>query len=131
MEDKLLKLLAPLEKEEQIVVKLDSLLCVSSRLVIFPTQSPHKHTHQDHQCNASVYSWTLLGKILNNQTMFFFLLQSLGIEERDVPKLAHFLLKYNQQQREQRQVRRERDEEHNGRMPHQTSSHLEFCLCKM
>lgn len=30
MEDKLLDLLAPLEKEEQTVVKLGSLLCVSS-----------------------------------------------------------------------------------------------------
>lgn len=30
MEDKLLNLLAPLEKEEQTVVKLGSLLCVSS-----------------------------------------------------------------------------------------------------
>ncbi|XP_078131130.1 dynein regulatory complex protein 1 [Sander vitreus] len=53
LEDKLLNLLAPLEKEEQTVVKLGSLLC------------------------------------------------SFGIEEEDVPKLAHFLLKYKHQQREQ------------------------------
>ncbi|XP_035851600.1 dynein regulatory complex protein 1 isoform X2 [Sander lucioperca] len=53
IEDKLLNLLAPLEKEEQTVVKLGSLLC------------------------------------------------SFGIEEEDVPKLAHFLLKYKHQQREQ------------------------------
>ncbi|XP_076612937.1 dynein regulatory complex protein 1 [Chaetodon auriga] len=53
MEDKLLNLLAPLEKEEQTVVKLGSLL------------------------------------------------SSLGIEEEDVPKLAHFLMKHKHQQREQ------------------------------
>lgn len=35
MEDKLLKLLAPLEKEEQVVVKLGSLISVSSCPVIF------------------------------------------------------------------------------------------------
>ncbi|XP_042359030.1 dynein regulatory complex protein 1-like [Plectropomus leopardus] len=52
IDDELLNLLAPLEKEKQTVVKLDSLLC------------------------------------------------SLGLEEEDVPKLAHFLLKYEQQQRE-------------------------------
>ncbi|XP_034756063.1 dynein regulatory complex protein 1 isoform X2 [Etheostoma cragini] len=53
IEDKLLNLLAPLEKEEQTVVKLGSLLC------------------------------------------------SFGIEDEDVPKLAHFLLNYKHQQREQ------------------------------
>ncbi|XP_045916689.1 dynein regulatory complex protein 1 isoform X2 [Micropterus dolomieu] len=53
MDDKLLKLLTPLEKEEQTVVKLGSLL------------------------------------------------NTFGIEEEDVPKLAHFLFKYKHQQREQ------------------------------
>lgn len=33
-------------------------------------------------------------------------MQALGIEDRDVPKLADHLLKYNQQQREQAEVRR-------------------------
>ncbi|XP_041815317.1 dynein regulatory complex protein 1 [Chelmon rostratus] len=50
MGDKLLNLLAPLEKEDQTVVKLASLLC------------------------------------------------SFGIEEEDLPKLAHFLLKYKHQE---------------------------------
>ncbi|XP_040920911.1 dynein regulatory complex protein 1 [Toxotes jaculatrix] len=53
MEAKLLKLLAPLKKDEQTVVKLGTLLC------------------------------------------------SCGIGKEDVPKLAHFLLKYKLQQREQ------------------------------
>ncbi|XP_049445190.1 dynein regulatory complex protein 1-like [Epinephelus fuscoguttatus] len=53
MDDKLLTLLAPLEKEKQTVVKMDSLLC------------------------------------------------TLGLGEQDVPRLAHFLLKYERQQREQ------------------------------
>ncbi|XP_051264423.1 dynein regulatory complex protein 1 [Dicentrarchus labrax] len=53
MEDKLLNLLAPLEEEEQTVVKLGSLLC------------------------------------------------AFDVEEEDMPKLAHFLLKYKHQQREQ------------------------------
>ncbi|KAM9339242.1 dynein regulatory complex protein 1 [Symphorus nematophorus] len=61
MEDKLLNLLAPLEKDEQTVVKLTSLLC------------------------------------------------SFGLEEVDVPRLAHFFMKYRHQQREQTEVRRERD----------------------
>ncbi|XP_070843946.1 dynein regulatory complex protein 1 [Chaetodon trifascialis] len=52
MEDKFLNLLAPLEKEEQAVVKLG------------------------------------------------FLLSSLGIEEEDMPKLAHFLIKHKHQQSE-------------------------------
>ncbi|KAM7367826.1 hypothetical protein PAMP_014100 [Pampus punctatissimus] len=52
MEDKVLTLLAPLEKDEQTVVKLSSLLC------------------------------------------------AFGIDEVDVPKLADFLLKYKQRQRE-------------------------------
>ncbi|XP_029281704.1 dynein regulatory complex protein 1 [Cottoperca gobio] len=62
MEDTLLNLLAPLEKEEQTVVKLGSLL-------------------------------------------FAF-----GMEEEDVPKLAAFLLNYKHQQREQTEVRKDRDE---------------------
>ncbi|GLD71196.1 dynein regulatory complex protein 1 [Lates japonicus] len=53
MEGKILKLLAPLEKEEQTVVKLGSLLC------------------------------------------------SFGLEQGDVPRLARFLLKYKEEQREQ------------------------------
>uniref|UniRef100_UPI0037E7266B dynein regulatory complex protein 1 n=1 Tax=Semicossyphus pulcher TaxID=241346 RepID=UPI0037E7266B len=53
LEDKLLNLLAPLEKEEQTVVKLG------------------------------------------------YILSAFGIEEKDVPRLPHFLLKYNNQQREQ------------------------------
>uniref|UniRef100_A0A4W6EMJ3 Dynein regulatory complex subunit 1 homolog (Chlamydomonas) n=1 Tax=Lates calcarifer TaxID=8187 RepID=A0A4W6EMJ3_LATCA len=53
MEDKILKLLAPLEKEEQTVVKLGSLLC------------------------------------------------SFGLEQGDVPRLACFLLKYKEEQRQQ------------------------------
>ncbi|XP_033931925.1 dynein regulatory complex protein 1 isoform X2 [Pseudochaenichthys georgianus] len=68
MEDTLLKLLIPLGKEGQTVVKLGSLL------------------------------------------------SCLGIEEKDIPKLAAFLLKYRHQQREQTEVRRDRDEEFSGWM---------------
>ncbi|XP_073348558.1 dynein regulatory complex protein 1 [Pagrus major] len=61
VEEKLLSLLAPLEKEEQTVVKLASLLT------------------------------------------------SFGIEQEDLPKLAHFLIKSKHQQREQTEVRKETD----------------------
>lgn len=41
MEDKLQKLLAPLEKEEQVVVKLGSLISVSSHPVVSPLKKQH------------------------------------------------------------------------------------------
>ncbi|XP_027140141.1 dynein regulatory complex protein 1 [Larimichthys crocea] len=82
MEDKLWKLLAPLEKDEQTIVKLCSLLC------------------------------------------------SLGFERDDMPRLAHFLIKYKHQQAEDVSVESgdfsdKAEEEETNCTPHQTSELLD------
>ncbi|TKS76099.1 Dynein regulatory complex protein 1 [Collichthys lucidus] len=81
MEDKLWKLLAPLEKDEQTIVKLCSLLC------------------------------------------------SLGFERDDMPRLAHFLIKYKHQQAEDVSVGSgdfsDKAEEEETNTPHQTSEPLD------
>lgn len=70
-----------------------------------------------------------LGQKLINQTCCFFF-QSLGIDNEDVPKLVDFILKNEQQQREQIKVWRERHEECRALFKHSDFLSI-LCACRM
>lgn len=54
-------------------------------------------------CDAAVYLWTVISKSPNYHPCCF-LSQVVGIEEEDVPRFAHFLFKYKNQQKVQTEV---------------------------
>lgn len=85
MEAKILKLLAPLVTEEQTGVKLGSILYVSTHSA---ASNHFQHKYSSLAPNVSKKTCCLP-------------FQTLGIDEKDLPKLTDFLVRYKDQQNEQ------------------------------